>query len=71
MAYAAHHGLTLTVIDIVTFFLYGTLGNNERLVMKQPAGHEVPGKEDWVCDLNKSIYGAFLNAMIGCYSMLW
>jgi hypothetical protein len=25
--------------------------------MEQPAGHEEPGKEDWVCDLNASIYG--------------
>jgi hypothetical protein len=57
LAYAAHHRMVLVVIDIVTFFLYGKLGENERLVMEQPAGYEEPGKEDWVCDLNASIYG--------------
>jgi hypothetical protein len=56
-AYANHYGLILIKYDVVTFFLYGKLGEDERLVMEQPAGHEVPGKEDWVCDLQASIYG--------------
>jgi hypothetical protein len=57
LAYAAHHKLLLLVIDIVTFFLYGKLGRNDRLLMEQPAGHEEPGKEGWVCELLASIYG--------------
>lgn len=57
LAQAAHLNLELTVIDIVTFFLYGLLGDDDKLIMEQPAGYEEPGMEDHVCKLRASIYG--------------
>lgn len=32
------HRCSITVIDIRTFFLYGKLGANDKLFMKQPTG---------------------------------
>jgi hypothetical protein len=57
VAQAAHFDMELTVIDIKTFFLYGKLGENDKLYMEQPAGYEEPDKEDYVCKLLASIYG--------------
>ena len=54
LALAAYFNLDLTVIDIVTFFLYGIL--KEKLHMEQPAGYEEMGR-DYVCELKKSLYG--------------
>jgi hypothetical protein len=42
-------------LDIKTAFLYGDL--QEEIYMEQPEGFVVPGKEDQVCRLLKSIYG--------------
>jgi hypothetical protein len=42
-------------MDVVTAFLYGDL--EEEIYMKQPQGFEVPGHENLVCKLQKSIYG--------------
>jgi hypothetical protein len=43
--------------DIKTAFLNGILPESEQTFMEQPAGFEIPGKEDWVFHLMKSIYG--------------
>lgn len=42
--------------DIKTAFLHSILPENETMFIKQPASFEVPGKEDWVMKLMKSIY---------------
>jgi hypothetical protein len=43
--------------DIKTAFLHGVLPPEESMFMKQPPRFECPGKEDWVWQLLKSIYG--------------
>ena len=47
----------LRQFDIKTAFLHGILPETETMFMEQPEGFEVPGKEDWVMKLMKSIYG--------------
>ena len=42
-------------MDFKTTFLNGDL--DEDVYMKQPTGFAEVGKEDLVCQLNKSIYG--------------
>ena len=42
-------------MDVVTAFLNAPL--EEGIFMKQAPGFEVPGKEQLVCKLNKSLYG--------------
>jgi len=42
--------------DIKTAFLNSILPEDEQAFMEQPEGYEVPGKEDWVLQLLKSIY---------------
>lgn len=44
-------------VDVKTAFLYGTLPDNEICYMEQPRGFEAPGKEDWVWELRKGLYG--------------
>ena len=44
-------------IDVKTAFLYGLLPNDEIQYMEQPNGFEGPGKEDWVCELVRGLYG--------------
>jgi transposase InsO family protein len=47
----------LKQFDIKTAFLHGILPDDETMYMQQPPGFETPGKEDWVMQLKKSIYG--------------
>jgi hypothetical protein len=54
---AASLGWDLQQIDIKMAFLHGVLPEEETMFMEQPSGFEVPGKEDWVMKLTKSIYG--------------
>lgn len=42
-------------LDLKTAYLYGSL--DEEILMRQPPGCAVPGKEEYVCRLNRSIYG--------------
>jgi len=69
--------LELEQLDIKTAFLHGEL--EEQIYMQQPEGFIVPGKEDYVCHLKRSLYGLkqsprqwykrFDSFMIGqCYS---
>ncbi|KAI3472951.1 hypothetical protein Pfo_029197 [Paulownia fortunei] len=55
LALAAQLNLELAQLDIKTAFLHGDL--EEEIYMTQPEGFKVAGKENWVCKLNKSLYG--------------
>ena len=52
---SVQYGLKLHQVDVATAFLNGTL--EEEILMKQPEGFEVKGKEHLVCKLKSSIYG--------------
>lgn len=47
--------LELEQLDVKTAFLHGDL--DENIWMEQPTGFVVKNKDDWVCKLNKSLYG--------------
>ena len=55
LALVAQFDLELAQLDVKTAFLHGTL--NEEIYMSQPEGFKVPGRENWACKLNKSLYG--------------
>src|SRR5882672_11410593 len=42
-------------LDVKRAFLHGDL--KEEIYMHQPEGQREPRKEDWVCHLNKTLYG--------------
>ena len=50
----AHLELYLEQMDVTTAFLHGKL--EEEILMDQPRGLEIRGKEDKVCLLKKSLY---------------
>ena len=54
---AASLGWDAQQIDIKTAFLYGLLPDDEIQYMEQPRGFEEPGKEAWVWQLQRSLYG--------------
>jgi hypothetical protein len=47
--------LELAQLDVKTAFLHSDL--KEEIYMSQPDGFKVAGKENWVCKLNKLLYG--------------
>ena len=51
----AQFNMELVQMDVKTAFLHGDL--EEEIYITQPDGFKVAGKEDWVCKLNKSLYG--------------
>ena len=55
IALASIHNLIVHQMDVKTAFLNGDL--NEEIYMKQPEGCVVPGYEDKVCRLIRSLYG--------------
>ena len=55
LSLAAKHGLKVHHMDVNSAFLNGEL--EEELFMKQPDGFVQAGKENYVCKLNKSLYG--------------
>jgi len=44
-------------LDIKMAFLHGEL--DKEIYMEQPEGTKEPGREDWICCLNKSLYGLY------------
>ena len=55
LSIVAHYDLELEQLDVKTAFLHGDL--EEEILMKQPEGFEIPGKEHYACRLLKSLYG--------------
>ncbi|KAJ4721737.1 Retrovirus-related Pol polyprotein from transposon TNT 1-94 [Melia azedarach] len=55
LAIVAHQDLELEQLDVKTAFLHEEL--EKEIYMTQPDGFQVPGKEDYVCKLKKSLYG--------------
>jgi hypothetical protein len=55
MALVAHYDLELHHMDVKTTFMNGELVEN--VLMAQPKGFVVKGKEHMGCRLRKSIYG--------------
>jgi len=51
----AMHDYELEQLDVKTAFLHGEL--EEDIYMNQPEGFVIPGKENLVCRLKKSLYG--------------
>ncbi|KAL1197961.1 Retrovirus-related Pol polyprotein from transposon TNT 1-94 [Cardamine amara subsp. amara] len=54
LAAVAHQDLELEQLDVKTAFLHGEV--EEEIYITQPDGFQVPGKENYVCRLNKSLY---------------
>ena len=55
LALVAQFNMELVQMDVKTTFLHGDL--EEEIYITQPNGFKVTGKENWVCKLNKSLYG--------------
>ena len=55
LALVARFNMELVQMDVKTTFLHGDL--EEEIYITQPDGFKVVGKENWVCKLNKSLYG--------------
>ena len=55
LAFAVEKEMIIHQMDVKTAFLNGEL--EEEIYMEQPEGYQVPGKEDKVCRLKKSLYG--------------
>nr|GEU55249.1 receptor-like protein kinase ANXUR1 [Tanacetum cinerariifolium] len=55
LSIVALQDLELKQLDVKTTFLHGYL--KEEIYVEQPEGFKVPGKEDHVCRLKKSLYG--------------
>ena len=55
LALVTQFDMELLQMDVKTTFLHGDL--EEEIYITQPDGFKVAGKENWVCKLNKSLYG--------------
>ena len=55
LALVAQFNMELVQMDVKTTFLHGDL--EEEIYITQPDGFKVVGKENWVCKLNKLLYG--------------
>ena len=56
-ALAAARNWEIHQVDVESAFLQGSTTDDIAIYVKQPRGFEVPGKEDWVCQLKKGLYG--------------
>ena len=56
LAYTCQNDLELKQVDIKGAYLNGQL-DDDNVYMRQPDGFIIEGKEDFVCKLNKSMYG--------------
>jgi len=56
-ALAALEGRTIRTGDVPSAYVKAPVPEGIDIYMRQPQGFEEPGKENWVCHLNKSIYG--------------
>jgi hypothetical protein len=54
-AIANHYDLNLCSLDMKNFFLEGE--NEHELLLRQPPGFQVEGKEDWVMQMHHTLYG--------------
>ena len=54
LAYAIQNDMHVHQMDVITAFLNGNL--DEYIYMEQPDRYAVPGKENHVCKLKKSLY---------------
>jgi hypothetical protein len=57
LSFAATKDYDTQQFDVKTAFLNGILSDNKRQYMEQPKGFEEPGKEDWVWELCRGLYG--------------
>ena len=55
LALVAHYDMELEQLDVKTAFLHGDL--DEEIYLKQPEGFINSSRPDYVCKLNKSLYG--------------
>jgi len=55
LSIVAMHDYELEQLDVKTVFLHGEL--EEDIYMNQPKGFVIPGKENLMCRLKKSLYG--------------
>jgi hypothetical protein len=55
LALAASHGLHIHQMDVNTAFLYREL--DEEIHMEQLDGYKIPGQENKLCRLIKSLHG--------------
>ena len=55
LAMVAQLDLGMEQMDVKNAFLYGDL--DETIPMRQPEGYVEKGKEDYVCKLNRYLYG--------------
>jgi hypothetical protein len=57
LSFAASKDYDAQQFDVKTAFLNGVLSDDEKQYMEQPKGFEEPGKEDWVWELCRGLYG--------------
>jgi hypothetical protein len=57
LSFAATNDYDTQQFDVKTAFLNGILDEDEVQYMEQPKGFEEPGKEDWIWELCKGLYG--------------
>jgi len=55
LALVTTRDLDIIQFDITSAYLHHTL--KEEVYMEQPKGYVAPGKEDWVWNLKKGLYG--------------
>lgn len=55
--FAAQRGWDVQQVDVKTAFLYGLLPEDEVQFLEQPEGFPEEGKEDWVWQLQRGLYG--------------